>query len=96
MFKNMKIGQRMAMGFGLLLVVMLVLIWQGVQGMAGIQANLQRIVSVNNVRTDLCHEVNSDLRELFINVRNIISGYPLHSPTHYWLCLADFPPTIAL
>jgi methyl-accepting chemotaxis protein len=72
MFANMKIGKRMALGFGLLLVIMVVLIWEGVTGMAGIQKNLERVVTVNNVRSDLCNDANNNMNQVFINVRNII------------------------
>ncbi len=72
MFANMKIGKRMTLGFGLLLVIMAVLIWEGVTGMSGIQANLERIVKVNNVRIDLLNDTNNDLNQVFINLRNIV------------------------
>jgi methyl-accepting chemotaxis protein len=72
MFANMKIGKRMALGFGLLLVIMMVLIWEGVTGMSGIQKNLERIVKVNNVRIDLLNEVKNDLDQISINIRDMI------------------------
>ncbi|MBI5485621.1 MAG: methyl-accepting chemotaxis protein, partial [Deltaproteobacteria bacterium] len=71
-FNNMKIGKRMGLGFGLLLLIMLVLVWEGYSGMSGIQKNLTRIVTVNNVRVDLLSDVNNDLNQIFINIRNII------------------------
>ena len=52
MFANMKIGKRMTLGFGLLLVIMVALIWKGVGGMSDIQSKLTRIVTINNVRID--------------------------------------------
>ncbi|MDD5286820.1 MAG: methyl-accepting chemotaxis protein [Desulfuromonadaceae bacterium] len=72
MFGNMKIGKRMAIGFGLLLVIMVVLIWEGVTGMADIQKNLERIVKVNNVRLELLTDVDDSSMNIFINIRNII------------------------
>ncbi len=72
MLANMKIGKRMALGFGLLLVVMVALIWVGAKGMGDIQANLDRIVKVNNVRVALCNEVVYDIDQIFINIRNAI------------------------
>ena len=72
MFANMKIGKRMALGFGLLLVIMVALIWEGVSGMSGIQANLERIVKVNNVRLDLLNDVKNNIDQISINIRNII------------------------
>lgn len=64
MFTNMKIGKRMALGFGLLLVIMMVLIWEGVMGMSAIQKNLDRIIKVNNVRIDLCNDVYKDIDQI--------------------------------
>jgi methyl-accepting chemotaxis protein len=68
----MKIGKRMSLGFGLLLVVMCVLIWVGIKGMSDIQQNLDRIVKVNNVRIGLCNDIGNDFKDVFINIRNII------------------------
>jgi methyl-accepting chemotaxis protein len=72
MFGNMKIGKRMAIGFGLLLVIMVVLNWEGITGMSDIQKNLDRIVKVNNVRIDLCNDVYKDIDQISINIRNMI------------------------
>jgi methyl-accepting chemotaxis protein len=72
MFANMKIGKRMTLGFGVLLLFMMALIWEGVHSMAGIEDNLERIVKVNNVRIDLCNDVYKDIDQISINIRNII------------------------
>jgi methyl-accepting chemotaxis protein len=71
-FNNMKIGKRMGLGFGLVLVIMVVLIWKGVSGMSDIQKNLATIITVNNVRIDANNDVAMDMAQIFINVRNII------------------------
>ena len=72
MLKNLKIGNRMALGFGLLLVIMVLLIWDGLGAMSDIQQQMDRIVKVNNVRIDACNDALKDLDQVFINVRNII------------------------
>jgi methyl-accepting chemotaxis protein len=72
MFSDMKIGKRMTIGFGVLLVIMVALIWLGVKGMNDIQKNLERIVKINNVRIDLLNDSNNDMNQVFINIRNII------------------------
>jgi len=71
-FNNMKIGKRMGLGFGLVLLIMVVLIWDGANGMSAVQKNLDRVVTVNNVRIDLCNDVAMDLTQIFLNIRNII------------------------
>jgi methyl-accepting chemotaxis protein len=72
MFANMKIGKRMALGFGLLLLIMVVLIWEAISGMSDIQKNLERIVKVNNVRIDMLSDANHNMNQIFINLRNIV------------------------
>ena len=72
MFANMKIGKRMALGFGLVLVIMVVLIVVGVNGMSSINKDLERIVRVNSVRIDLVNDMNKSISDIGINVRNII------------------------
>ncbi|OGU15031.1 MAG: chemotaxis protein [Geobacteraceae bacterium GWC2_53_11] len=72
MFANMKIGKRMTLGFGVLLLIMMVLIWEGVHSMAGIEAQMERIVKVNNVRLELLTDVDDASMNIFINIRNVI------------------------
>ena len=71
-YNNMKIGKRMAIGFGLLLVIMVVLIWEGTTGMSNIQKNLERIVKVNNVRIELVNDCNDQISVVSVNLRNVI------------------------
>ena len=82
MFTNMKIGKRMALGFGLVLVIMCVLIWVGVTGMSGIQKSLDRIVKVNSVRIALVNDCNDQIAVVSVNLRNIImeSDVSKHPP----------------
>jgi len=72
MLKNMRIGSRMALGFGLVLVVMVMLIWSGIHGMSSIQGALDRIVNVNNVRINASNDVMKAIDQVLINVRNIM------------------------
>jgi methyl-accepting chemotaxis protein len=62
----------MALGFGLLLLVMVMLVWNGIKGMAEVNKNLDRIVKVNNVRIGLCNDMIKDFDQIYINIRNII------------------------
>ncbi|MBI5847463.1 MAG: methyl-accepting chemotaxis protein, partial [Nitrospirae bacterium] len=72
MLKNMKIGMRLGGGFGLLLVLMLVLIVIGIRGMSSIEDDMERIVKVNVVRIDAIGDMQKDIMNIGINVRNII------------------------
>ncbi len=77
MLKNMKIGMRLGIGFGLVLTLMVVLVAVGIKGMSGIEDNLDRIVTVNNVRllhavamTDAVMEIGSSIDGMLIE-RNV-------------------------
>lgn len=83
MFANMKIGKRMTLGFGVLLVIMAVLIWEGLSGMAAIEKNMERIVKVNNVRIEHCNEANKSFEEIFINIRNVIINDDVEKQKEY-------------
>jgi len=72
MLANMKIGKRLGLGFGLVLLIMVILILDGVKGMTEIDKNLERIVTINNVRIDHCNDVIKDIDQVFINLRNTI------------------------
>ncbi len=72
MFANMKIGKRLGLGFGLLVVLMAVLIWEGISSMSGVQKSLERIVQVNAVRIELANDSNDQISIVSVNMRNII------------------------
>jgi methyl-accepting chemotaxis protein len=72
MLANMKIGKRMTLGFGVLLVLMAVLIWDGINGMNKINKDLERIEKVNAVRIALVNDMDKDIASIGINVRNTI------------------------
>ena len=72
MFKNMKIGWRMGLGFGLVLVFMIALILVSLNEMENSHERLERIVKINNVRLQLTHEMVDDVRNVSIALRNIL------------------------
>ena len=72
MLKNMNLSKRLGLGFGVLLVFMVVLIWIGVRGMSNINDALERIVKVNAARIALIAEMDKDIANIGINVRNTI------------------------
>ncbi|GFO68277.1 methyl-accepting chemotaxis protein [Geomonas limicola] len=72
MLKNMKIATRLALANGVLLLIMAGLIWVSIANMAQIEANLDRIVTVNNVRIELSNDMADCIREVSINLRNIL------------------------
>ena len=72
MFANMKIGKRMTLGFGVLLVIMALLIWEGLSGMSEIKSRLDQIVTINNVRIDMAGDMLQAVQEVSINLRNAL------------------------
>jgi methyl-accepting chemotaxis protein len=72
MFKNMKIAMRLGMANGVLLLILAGLIWISIANMGKIQANLERIVTVNNERIELANDMNDSLMEISINLRNVL------------------------
>jgi methyl-accepting chemotaxis protein len=69
---NMKIGKRLGLGFGVVLVLMVALIWIAISNMQKIQDKLERIVKVNNVRIELCNTMYKNTAEVSIALRNIL------------------------
>ena len=72
MFNNMKIGNRLGAAFGLLLILMAVLSFVGITRMAGIKANLDSVVTDNNVKTAAANAMRGHLNVVARAVRNII------------------------
>jgi methyl-accepting chemotaxis protein len=72
MLNNMKIGKRLGFGFGLILIFLISIIWVGIDNMKVIQEKIERIVKVNNVRIEFAHEMNEQVREVSIQLRNIL------------------------
>ena len=72
MFKNMKIGLRMGLGFAVLLALMVVLIMVGLNAMKKINAELEATVKYENLRTELANNMINAARETDTAVRGIL------------------------
>jgi methyl-accepting chemotaxis protein len=72
MIKNMKIGLRMGLSFGLILIFMIGLIFIGLNAMSVINRQMETIVKTENVRGDFGHGMIDNARETSINLRNLI------------------------
>ncbi|MGD0282674.1 MAG: methyl-accepting chemotaxis protein [Dissulfurispiraceae bacterium] len=70
MLKNMKIGKKLSLGFGLVLILMMALILVAAGNMARVKGNLDHIVKVNSVRSGLARDMADIVREDAIAVRN--------------------------
>jgi len=68
--QDIKIGSKLAWGFGIILIAMGVLIVVAISNMGAIHSDIDRIVKVNNVRQALANDMVSIEREDGIAVRN--------------------------
>jgi methyl-accepting chemotaxis protein len=89
MFKNMKIALRLALANGVLLLILAGLIWVSIANLAKIQANLERIVLVNNVRIEQSNEMSTSISEISINLRNILLDPEVDKRQEYVKRIAD-------
>jgi len=68
----MKISARLAFSFGIMLVLIVVLIGVGLNSMAKIDRNMDDIVNIENVRTELANKMIANVREISIELRTIL------------------------
>jgi methyl-accepting chemotaxis protein len=68
--QNMKIGRKLVLGFGAILVVMAVLVTVAIMMMSSLHEDLVRIVLVNNKRQTIATGMGTIVREDAIAVRN--------------------------
>ncbi len=73
MFKNMKIGMRLGLGFGLMVVLMVALIGFGLNGMGKVKASLDDIALDNDVKIRLVDgHARLGTRTIATAVRNVV------------------------
>src|ERR1700712_2906791 len=68
---NMKVGQRLALGFSLVLVLLVAVTVVGILRMAQIQNRLDHVVSVNNVVTRLVVDMRNNVSERVTSLRTL-------------------------
>ena len=71
MLKNMKIGLRMGLSFGVILIFMIALILIGLNAMNVLNKEMNAIVKIENVRGDFGHGMIDNARESSIELRNL-------------------------
>ncbi len=74
MFKNLKVGLRLSVGFGVIITLMIAVIMISFVSMRRSQDRVERIVKINNVRIQLSSSMIDNARETAIEVRNALLG----------------------
>ncbi len=72
MFKNMKIGLRLALSYFIILVFMIAIILVSLNQIKVTHAMVDRIVQTNNFRLQLANNMINDTREVSISLRDIL------------------------
>ncbi|MDO8699870.1 MAG: methyl-accepting chemotaxis protein [Rhodoferax sp.] len=72
MFKNMRIGMRLGLGFGIVLLMLIAVIFVGVTRMSEINERLDGIVTDNNVKIRLATEMRGVVRNIATAIRNVV------------------------
>ncbi len=68
----MKVSTKLYLGFSVPILMMIVLIVVGLMNMAAIKGNMERIITVNNVRANLAHDVAANVRDIEIGISMLI------------------------
>jgi methyl-accepting chemotaxis protein len=95
MLKDMKLSKRLMLGFGVLTVLLLILTAIGIWGMNSINQNLERIVKVNAVRIGHLVEMQQDISNIGVNVRNIVISDIPEKQREYQQRIANFRESYA-
>jgi methyl-accepting chemotaxis protein len=69
---NMKLGTRLALGFGVVLAMMAVGTVVGINRLGMMNKNLSTIANVNNRKVNVAHDMVDQVRNIAISVRNIL------------------------
>ncbi len=84
MFKNMRIGMRLGIGFAVIIILMIIVIVISFSTMRDSEDRVERIVKVNNVRILLCNIMVDSARDTAIEVRNALLGNGREDSGHYF------------
>jgi len=72
MFKDMKIGTRLILGFGLLLALMLAIAFIGISRMASLNDNMSKIVNDRYAKIALVNEMSAHINHVARSLRNMV------------------------
>ena len=93
MLSDMNLSKRLSLGFTVMVVIMVTLIWAGYRGMAKINDDLDRVVNINSVRIDKLNNAAMAMANIGINVRNIILNTNMEKRKEYQERIRKFRET---
>lgn len=70
-FTNMKIGKRLGLGYGVIIVLIALIIFVGFMSLKDINASLDEIVNVNNKKINFASEMIGALDNLYLGLANL-------------------------
>ncbi|MHB8828584.1 MAG: methyl-accepting chemotaxis protein [Syntrophales bacterium] len=70
-FSNMKVSTKLYLGFAMPVLIMIILSLLSLSSMGNIQNNLETIVKVNNLRSNLSYDTGEDIRDIAGMLRDI-------------------------
>ena len=73
-FKNMKIGKKLSLGFGVLIITMIILAGIGIYNMSAMKGKLDRIVNVNNARIEYGNRLVLAIDEIILIQPELITA----------------------
>ncbi|EKD84427.1 MAG: hypothetical protein ACD_39C00056G0002 [uncultured bacterium] len=71
MLNNIRVGMRLGLGFGLILIFLIGIIVVSLNSMEFTREDLERIVKVNNVRVEMANGMIDQVREVSIAIRDV-------------------------
>ncbi|MGI4720616.1 MAG: methyl-accepting chemotaxis protein [Janthinobacterium lividum] len=70
--KNLKIGQRLALGFGVILAILVLVLGTGLYNMSTLNGLIEQVVDGNNVRLDSATDMRDAQRRISIGARDLL------------------------
>lgn len=72
MLKHMKLGMRLGLGFGMVLAFLAVMMVIVIISLNSIEANMTRIVNVNEYKMNLCQTMSNSIYKIMLDTRGLI------------------------
>jgi len=72
MFKNMKIGTRLALGFGVLIALLLIIVATSMRNMSGMATATEDIVTDKYPKTVLANDIDGNINQIALSMRDLL------------------------